>query len=123
VVAMTIGEVRSKLELNYNKHYENVKTYYYISTEKAVKYIQEQTGCEAHIADQVVREWMNNDSNVEYRNPYNNKTIEVKCPYCNSLKTSKISELSKVGRFALWGIFSLSKNSKQWHCNNCKSDF
>ena len=32
-------------------------------------------------------------------------------------------EASKVGRFALFGILSVGKLTKQWHCNNCKSDF
>lgn len=121
---MTIGEARMKLEPNYDRHYENVKTYYYTSTEKAIVYIQEQIGCEYVIAEQIVHEWMNKDNNVEYENPYDiNSGVKVKCPYCNSLNTIKISTMSKVGRFALFGIFSLSKNLKQWHCNNCKSDF
>ena len=51
---MTIGEVRAKLEPDYNKHYENVKTHYYASTEKAIKYIQEQTNCEYIFAEQIV---------------------------------------------------------------------
>lgn len=46
-----------------------------------------------------------------------------KCPYCNSTDLSKISGLSKAGSVALWGIFAVGKVSKQWHCNNCKSDF
>lgn len=118
---MTIGEVRSKLELNYQKHYENVKSFYYISSEKAIEYIQNQTGCDFDIANQIVHEWMNK-SNVEYRNP-NENVIKVECPYCHSTKTVKISNISKAGHFALFGIFSLSRNSKQWHCNNCGSDF
>lgn len=47
----------------------------------------------------------------------------VTCPYCNSTNTKKISAMSKAGSVALWGIFALGKTSKQWHCNNCKSDF
>lgn len=47
----------------------------------------------------------------------------VECPYCHSTDTKKISTASKAGHFALFGVFSLSRNSKQWHCNNCKSDF
>lgn len=116
---MTIGEVRAKLEPNYKKHYENVKANYYISSTKAIQYIREVTGCDFYTADEIVHEWMNKNE-VEYKN---STSVEVKCPYCNSLNTTKISEISKVGRFALFGIFSLSKNSKQWHCNNCKSDF
>ena len=109
---MTIGEVRAKLEPNYNKHYENVKTNYYISSTKAIQYIREVTGCDFYTADTIVREWMNSSNDIEYKSPYGSNTVEVKCPYFNSLNTTKISELSKVGRFALWGIFSLSKNSK-----------
>lgn len=118
---MTIGEARIKLETNYSKHYENVRTYYYISTEKAIKYIQEQTGCEYNIANQIVHEWMNRDNSIQYKNP-NNSGVEVKCPYCNSTNTSKISTSSKVLDTALFGIFG-QKRKHQWHCNNCSSDF
>lgn len=47
----------------------------------------------------------------------------VTCPYCNSTNTKKISTISKAGNIALFGIFSLGKVSKQWHCNKCNSDF
>ena len=47
----------------------------------------------------------------------------VRCPYCNSYKVEKISTASKIGSIALFGIFAAGKVSKQWHCNNCKSDF
>lgn len=56
---MTVGDVRTKLEQNYNKHYENVKTLFYSDKMKAVKYIQEQTGCDQKVAAQIVVEWMN----------------------------------------------------------------
>ena len=51
------------------------------------------------------------------------KTVEVKCPYCNSTNTKKISEMSKAASVAVFGVFAMGKVSKQWHCNNCKSDF
>lgn len=47
----------------------------------------------------------------------------VYCPYCNSVNTKKISNLSKAGSVALFGIFAIGKTSKQWHCNGCGSDF
>ena len=47
---------------------------------------------------------------------------KVHCPYCNSTNVNKISGLSKVGSVAMFGIFS-RKVHKQWHCNDCKSDF
>lgn len=49
--------------------------------------------------------------------------VTITCPYCNSTDCKKISGLSKAGSVALWGIFALGKTTKQWHCNNCKSDF
>lgn len=47
----------------------------------------------------------------------------VTCPYCSSTNTKKISGLSKASSVALFGIFALSKTTKQWHCNDCGSDF
>lgn len=47
----------------------------------------------------------------------------IKCPYCNSTNTKKISTMSKATSFALFGFLSVGKVTKQWHCNNCKSDF
>lgn len=49
--------------------------------------------------------------------------ITVKCPYCQSTNTKKISNVSKAGSVAVFGVFAAGKVSKQWHCNNCKSDF
>lgn len=46
----------------------------------------------------------------------------VYCPYCNSVNTTKISTTSKVVNTALFGILGTKRN-KQWHCNNCNSDF
>ena len=55
-----------------------------------------------------------------------NKKVEednkVHCPYCNSTNVNKISGLSKACSIAMFGIFS-RKVHKQWHCNNCGSDF
>lgn len=48
---------------------------------------------------------------------------KVRCPNCHSTNIKKITTGSKVAHTALFGIFSMSRNSKQWHCNNCKSDF
>lgn len=47
----------------------------------------------------------------------------VECPYCHSTNTKKISGLSKAGSVALFGVFAMGKVSKEWHCNNCNSDF
>lgn len=52
-----------------------------------------------------------------------NSTSSVKCPYCSSYNTTKISTMSKAIGAALIGVHALARNSKQWHCNDCGSDF
>lgn len=47
----------------------------------------------------------------------------VECPYCHSTNTKKITNASKAVHTAVFGIFSMGRNSKQWHCNQCNSDF
>lgn len=47
---------------------------------------------------------------------------QVKCVYCKSTNVKKISTSSKVVNTALFGFFGTKKH-KQWHCNNCNSDF
>lgn len=44
------------------------------------------------------------------------------CPTCNSTNIQKISGLSKAGSVAIWGLLS-RKVHKQWHCNNCGSEW
>ena len=46
----------------------------------------------------------------------------VECPYCGSYNTHKISFSSRVLSIGLLGIGS-GKVGKQWHCNNCRSNF
>lgn len=45
-----------------------------------------------------------------------------KCPTCQSPNIKKVSTASKAASVALWGIFS-QKVKKQWHCNNCGSEW
>lgn len=47
----------------------------------------------------------------------------IECPYCHSTNTQKISTTSKLMHTAIAGVFAIGRNSKQWHCNNCQSDF
>lgn len=49
--------------------------------------------------------------------------FRVECPYCHATNVKKITNTSKAVHTAIFGIFSVSRNSKQWHCNNCNSDF
>ena len=58
------------------------------------------------VANAKAKEWLN----------------QVHCPYCNSTNCKKISGISKATSVAIFGLFS-QKVKKQWHCNNCKSDF
>ena len=69
---------------------------------------------------------------------YNGKTIQefryeqklaaareaqkLHCPYCKSTNVKKISLTGKALSIGTLGILS-KKIGKQWHCNNCKSDF
>lgn len=46
----------------------------------------------------------------------------IKCPYCQSTNTSKISMVDRVVSTGLFGLGS-KKVGKQWHCNQCGSDF
>lgn len=47
----------------------------------------------------------------------------VECPYCHSTNVKKITNTSKAVHTAIFGIFSMGRNSKNFHCNNCNSDF
>lgn len=46
----------------------------------------------------------------------------VKCPYCQSSNTKKISSAAKAVNVAMFGLLG-NKRKYQWHCNNCNSDF
>lgn len=46
----------------------------------------------------------------------------VVCPYCKSTNTEKISTVSRAVSVSLVGAAS-GKIGKQWHCNNCGSNF
>ena len=47
----------------------------------------------------------------------------VECPYCHATNVKKITTVSKALHTALFGVFSVSRNSKEFHCNHCNSDF
>lgn len=47
----------------------------------------------------------------------------VTCPYCQSINTKKITNTSKAVHTAIFGIFAMSRNAKNYHCNGCGSDF
>lgn len=47
---------------------------------------------------------------------------EITCPYCKSTNTKKIGIISRSVSVGLFGLGS-KKINRQWHCNNCGSDF
>ena len=47
----------------------------------------------------------------------------VTCPYCQSTNTKKITITSKAVHTAMFGVFSMGRNAKEWYCNSCKSEF
>lgn len=56
--------------------------------------------------------------------PKSNVEVNIpKCPTCQSTNISKISKRSKAGDALAFGLFALGKISKQWHCNNCGSEW
>lgn len=46
----------------------------------------------------------------------------IKCPYCSSTNTSKLSTMSRVVSTGVFGLGS-KKIGKQYHCNHCGADF
>ena len=47
---------------------------------------------------------------------------KVTCSYCGSTNVNRIGLLSRMVSVEFWGLAS-RKIGKQWHCNNCGSDF
>lgn len=47
---------------------------------------------------------------------------KIKCPYCSSGNVTRISNIQRSLSTYLLGLGS-SKIGRQWHCNDCNSDF
>lgn len=67
-------------------------------------------------------EILDNSSHVIGTVPSTSKN-QVACPYCKSTDCKKITNTSKAVHTAIFGIFSIGRNSKNYHCNKCGSDF
>lgn len=65
------------------------------------------------------RRW---DSVVEKRVASLQSRPTVKCPYCGSLRTTKISTSSRVASSLTLGLAS-NKIGKNYQCNDCKATF
>ena len=60
---------------------------------------------------------------TEWKKEEKLQSIKVTCPYCKSTNTSKITIANKAAHTAIFGVWSIARNTKEWHCNNCRSDF
>lgn len=47
----------------------------------------------------------------------------VTCSYCGSTNVKKITVVNKAVHTSIFGIWSMGRNAKNYHCNNCGSDF
>ena len=96
----------------------------------AIEKISDIVGCNHGIAGNIFITIYNNnmdipafiDSSAQPQPKQNQPTNQVHCPYCNSTNVNKISGTKKAISIIGFGILS-NKIGKQWHCNNCKSDF
>lgn len=86
---------------------------------------------ESIMLDEVIK-FNNNEIPADYNEclkrmqDYNQRRVNVNtvtCPYCHSSNVKKITNTSRAVHTALFGVFSLGRNSKNYHCNKCKSDF
>ncbi len=105
------------------------KKYYWFETSKKFDAICEMCKCELtfianYNRDTELAEQRKNapkyDPTQDPNSPYYIPVI--RCPYCQSTDTSKISAISRVVSIGLFGLGS-NKVGKQYHCNKCKSDF
>lgn len=64
-------------------------------------------------------------SNKDGKLPFPKAEISpsVPCPYCKSMNTQINTTANKIGDILIYGIFSVGKITKNWHCNNCKKNF
>ena len=92
-----------------------------------IEYIQQITGCDANIAEQIINQHdFLNPSQFQLspaeiaRNRQEAQDLlnKPKCPTCNSTNLKKISTTSKVVNTAVFGLFG-TKRHKTFHCNNC----
>ncbi len=48
---------------------------------------------------------------------------QVVCPYCKSANVRKITITNKAVHTAIFGLWSMGRNSKNYHCDHCGADF
>lgn len=92
--------------------------------DEAFDALRKMTGADEEIVFQLY-DYILNDLDNEERLAEENtedQAIDVVCPYC---KSSNVRKIGAGGRLVSVGMLGLagSKVGKQWHCNNCNSDF
>lgn len=124
----------NNIELNSEELFPYVKRG---NVDEAIVFMKEKTNCSTEEAYEVYKElkqmvkakplqqWERDKYEKEYKHStqqQNPPKPQITCPYCNSTNTKKISTVSRAGSILGFGILS-KKIGKQWHCNNCGSDF
>ncbi len=72
-----------------------------------------------HILSKRPEDWVNPKKQIiSFNEPKNTP----KCPTCSSTNIRKLSATSKLVDVAVWGVLS-RKAHKQWHCDNCGSEW
>jgi len=68
------------------------------------------------------KQWTKNMEEFQQQRRQESSSATVICPYCQSIKTKKITTTGRMFSTGLLGLAS-SKVGKQWHCTKCNSDF
>ena len=95
------------------EYHEDEKTKY-VDEVAVIKAIKDGNGAP--------KEYNDEKASVHYEKLNKIKASLPKCPYCHSTSIKKISAASRTASVIGFGIFS-KKIGKQWHCNDCGSDF
>ena len=98
---------------------------------KSIEMLMEHFNCDFDEARVVIDCALNKepvpvDMDPQQQERVNYEAVEamrkVTCPYCGSVNVKKVSTISRMASVGFFGLGS-KKVGKQWHCNNCKSDF
>jgi hypothetical protein len=119
-----------------NKYYEEFQGIQFLSASMKQKLIEElvltSTNFDQYYFDNAKNIKGQKDNEFNAKMEHGKAVLEgrdkgnkfgVECPYCHATNVNKITNTSKAVHTAIFGIFSMGRNSKNFHCNNCNSDF